>query len=282
MQDGLRHISADTAGGGDQSFPVFFDQFLIDPRVLAVHAFNKTQGSKLDEVLVPNFIFRQQYLVKTLILQVFGEGFRMPVAHHVEFAAHDRFHHRLQDIFSIRIFAHHFGILPGLAHKIKCPEHIAVIGDGQCRHNQLQLKYAIVFDATVERLTNLAMLRSIDKWWGTRYCLGGNSESCVDCSAFTMAIMKDVYSLSLPRTAQEQYNASTRIETEELKEGDLVFFYTSGRRISHVGIYIMNNKFVHAAASQGVSVSDLNDTYWKARYRGAGRIVSAKNDLGTK
>jgi cell wall-associated NlpC family hydrolase len=148
--------------------------------------------------------------------------------------------------------------------------------------DQLQLKYAIVFDATVERLTNLAMLRSIDKWWGTRYCLGGNSESCVDCSAFTMAIMKDVYSLSLPRTAQEQYNASTRIETEELKEGDLVFFYTSGRRISHVGIYIMNNKFVHAAASQGVSVSDLNDTYWKARYRGAGRIVSAKNDLGTK
>lgn len=137
----------------------------------------------------------------------------------------------------------------------------------------LQLKYAIVFDATVEKMTDTIMLRSIDQWWGTRYCLGGNSKNCVDCSAFTKSVLKDVYGVDLPRTAHEQYAATQRIEPEELQEGDLVFFYTSGRRISHVGVYIMNNKFVHASASQGVTVSDLNDPYWKDRYRGAGRII---------
>jgi cell wall-associated NlpC family hydrolase len=146
----------------------------------------------------------------------------------------------------------------------------------------LQLKYAIVFDATVEKLSNTAMLRSIDEWWGTKYCLGGNGKECVDCSAFTKSVLKDVYGVDLPRTAHEQYDATERIEPEELKEGDLVFFYTSGRRISHVGIYVMNNKFVHASVSQGVTVSDLNDPYWKDRYRGAGRIIKAEANSGSK
>lgn len=147
----------------------------------------------------------------------------------------------------------------------------------------LQLKYAIVFDATVEKMNNLAMLQSIEQWWGTKYCLGGSSKNCVDCSAFTQSVLKDVYNIEMPRTAQEQYEATQRIELEELQEGDLVFFYTSGRRISHVGIYIMNNKFVHAAVSQGVSVSDLNDAYWKGRYRGAGRIPKTDStSLGTR
>jgi cell wall-associated NlpC family hydrolase len=147
----------------------------------------------------------------------------------------------------------------------------------------LQLKYAIVFDATVEKMTNSTMLRSIDEWWGTRYCLGGNTKNCVDCSAFTRSVLKDVYGIDMPRTAHEQYDATERIEQDQLQEGDLVFFYTSGRRISHVGIYIMNNKFVHASASQGVTVSDLNDAYWKDRYRGAGRLLKVDGtSVGTK
>lgn len=147
----------------------------------------------------------------------------------------------------------------------------------------LQIKYATVFDAPVNQLTNTQMLQSIEEWWGTKYCLGGNTKNCIDCSAFTRSVLKDVYNIEIPRTAQEQYDVTQRIEPEELQEGDLVFFYTSGRRISHVGVYIMNNKFVHAAVSQGVSVSDLNDSYWKQRYRGAGRIVRpAESSLGSK
>jgi len=137
----------------------------------------------------------------------------------------------------------------------------------------LQLKYAIILDATVEKLTNLPLLQNIDKWWGTKYCMGGSTDKCIDCSAFTQVMLRDVYNTDIPRTAQEQYDQTARIDIEELEEGDLVFFHTSGGDITHVGIYLFNNKFVHAATSNGVSVSDLNDPYWKPRYRGAGRVM---------
>lgn len=137
----------------------------------------------------------------------------------------------------------------------------------------LQIKYAIVLDATIEKLSNMPLLQTIDNWWGTRYCMGGHTQSCIDCSAFTQTVLKDVYNISLPRTAQDQYKASERVELEDLKEGDLVFFHTGGgRSISHVGVYLLNNKFVHAATSKGVMVSDLNENYWRTRYRGAGRV----------
>lgn len=139
--------------------------------------------------------------------------------------------------------------------------------------NMLQLKYATVMDVTVEMLTNIALLEVIDKWWGTKYCMGGSTEDCLDCSSFTQIIMRDVYQQTLPRTAQQQFNVSDKIELEDLREGDLVFFSTGGKDISHVGVYLLNNKFVHAATSGGVMISDLNDTYWQPKYRGAGRAT---------
>lgn len=143
------------------------------------------------------------------------------------------------------------------------------------RADWLQLKYAIVLDATVEKLHNMNLLKIIDEWWGTSYCMGGSTKNCIDCSAFTQLIIQNIYSINLPRTALEQYNYSKHIGTDDLNEGDLVFFNTGGRDVSHVGIYLLNNKFVHAATSGGVMVSDLNDTYWKARYKGAGRVLDA-------
>ncbi|MDE3235582.1 MAG: C40 family peptidase [Bacteroidota bacterium] len=140
----------------------------------------------------------------------------------------------------------------------------------------LQLKYAIILDATVEKLTNLSLLQKMDEWWGTKYCLGGSTKNCIDCSAFTQTILRDVYNVPLPRTAQEQYNMAEKIDDADLKEADLVFFHTGGRRsreISHVGVYIANNKFANASTSGGVTISDLNDPYWKSRYKGAGRVL---------
>jgi lipoprotein Spr len=136
----------------------------------------------------------------------------------------------------------------------------------------LQLKYSLLTDAPVEKLTNLSLWAEIDKWWGTRYCLGGNTDNCIDCSAFTQILMKDVFQVDLPRTAQEQYDAAQKIDLEQMHEGDLVFFNTSGKDISHVGVYLLNNKFVHAATSGGVMISDLTDSYWQPRFRGAGRM----------
>ncbi len=139
-------------------------------------------------------------------------------------------------------------------------------------NEQIQLKYAIMLNVPVEELANTVLLQAIDYWWGTKYCLGGSTENCTDCSAFTQTIIRDVYAITIPRTAQEQYDNSEHIKTSGLKQGDLVFFQSS-RRISHVGVYVANNKFVHASVSNGVMISDLNDAYWKQRYRGAGRVL---------
>ena len=136
----------------------------------------------------------------------------------------------------------------------------------------LQIKYAIMIDMPVEQLNNLPLLQQIDHWWGTRYCLGGNDESCIDCSAFTQTVLRNVYGVEVPRTAREQYDFSTHIDDSDLREGDLVFF-KSGHSITHVGLYIANNRFVNASTSGGVTISDLSDSYWSKKYAGAGRVI---------
>jgi cell wall-associated NlpC family hydrolase len=148
--------------------------------------------------------------------------------------------------------------------------------------SMLQLKYAIATDATVEKLTNIPLLETIDKWWGTKYCMGGFTNECIDCSGFTQIVLRDVYQLSLPRTSQEQFAICEKVELEDLREGDLVFFNTTGNDVSHVGIYLLNNKFVHAATSGGVMISDLNEKYWQPKFRGAGRMSKQEEGKGSK
>ena len=84
-------------------------------------------------------------------------------------------------------------------------------------------------------------------------------------------MMSDVYGFTLPRTAREQFKEGHRVSKTELKQGDLVFFNTTGG-ISHVGIYLQNNKFVHASTSFGVTISDLFDPYYLGRFLGVGRM----------
>jgi cell wall-associated NlpC family hydrolase len=139
--------------------------------------------------------------------------------------------------------------------------------------SQVQIKYASLLDVPAEQLTNTKLLLDIDYWWGTKYCLGGSTEDCTDCSAFTQNLMREVYAINIPRTAREQYDNSEHIEKDELQQGDLVFFQISGHGISHVGVYLANNKFAHASGSSGVTISDLNDAYWKQRYKAAGRVL---------
>ncbi|OJW00496.1 MAG: hypothetical protein BGO52_04855 [Sphingobacteriales bacterium 44-61] len=135
----------------------------------------------------------------------------------------------------------------------------------------IQLKYAVLLDTEVETLENDPLLSHVDEWYGTRYRLGGTTKKGIDCSAFVQAVYLSAFALSLPRTAREQYKASRIISSTELKEGDLVFFNTRGG-VSHVGIYLQNNKFIHASTSQGVTVSDMFDSYYMRRFIGAGRI----------
>ena len=136
--------------------------------------------------------------------------------------------------------------------------------------SSLQFKYALLLDMEVEQIQNLHLFRVIDEWIGTHYKLGGSNKDGIDCSAFMQVIFSTLYGINLPRTAKEQYHLSKRISRTELKEGDLVFFNTTGG-ISHVGMYLQNNKFVHASSS-GVTISDLFDDYWMRKLIGVRRI----------
>jgi lipoprotein Spr len=140
-------------------------------------------------------------------------------------------------------------------------------------YSAVQLKYSPILNVPAEQLVNTKLLLDIDYWWGTKYCMGGSNENCIDCSAFTQNLMHDVYAVNIPRTAQEQYDNTKRVKKNDLEEGDLVFFQTARHGVSHVGLYVANNKFVHASVSNGVTISDLGDEYWKKRYRGAGRAL---------
>jgi len=138
--------------------------------------------------------------------------------------------------------------------------------------SSVQLKYAVLMNTEVESLPNKILLENVDEWYGVRYRTGGNTKTGVDCSGFTVAVYAAVYGIALPRVSREQYRISRKISTTELQEGDLVFFHTRGSGVSHVGVYLGNNKFIHASVSRGVMVNDLFETYYLQRYIGAGRI----------
>lgn len=140
----------------------------------------------------------------------------------------------------------------------------------------LQFKYSLLLDVEVELLKNLNLLRLIEDWYGTRYRYGGSAKSGIDCSALMQVFFASLYGISLPRTAKMQYDASRPISRTELKEGDLLFFNTTGG-VSHVGMYLTNNKFVHASSSNGVTISDMFDSYYASRLIGVGRILEEDN-----
>jgi len=140
----------------------------------------------------------------------------------------------------------------------------------------LQFKYAILENCAVEDLNNPKLLSFMDYWYGAPYRYGGTSRDGIDCSAFAFLLLSSVYGVSsLPRTSKEQYEATRHISRNELREGDLVFFHTlSGKKhrgVTHVGVYLRNNKFVHASLS-GVMISDLSEGYYDRHYVGGGRV----------
>ena len=129
----------------------------------------------------------------------------------------------------------------------------------------------------LERYTNAAqdvILQGL-KLVGVRYRLGGNDEdSGLDCSGFVRLVFKDSIGTSLPRTAREMSEVGQRIDTSQLKPGDLVFFNTMRRTFSHVGIYLGDNHFMHAPRTGAeVRVESMENSYWVQRYNGARRII---------
>jgi len=133
-------------------------------------------------------------------------------------------------------------------------------------------------DIEAESISNVSLFGFIEEWWNTAYRYGGTTKKGIDCSAFTGLLLSTVYFTGVPRTAREQYASSEKINRDEMQEGDLVFFNTRGG-VSHVGVYLANNYFVHASTSRGVTISNLNDNYFGKRFIGAGRPYQKNSEL---
>jgi cell wall-associated NlpC family hydrolase len=128
------------------------------------------------------------------------------------------------------------------------------------------------------------MVMSAMNFIGVRYRRGGNSEyTGFDCSGFTRHVFESSLGLVLPRRADEQANLAglLTIRRDELRPGDLVFFNTLRRTFSHVGIYVGDDKFIHAPRPGGaVRIEDMRESYWSRRFTGARRAeLGAINTL---
>jgi cell wall-associated NlpC family hydrolase len=119
---------------------------------------------------------------------------------------------------------------------------------------------------------------------GSPYRLGGTSpETGVDCSGFVGHVFRQAAGVVLPHDSRAISETAQPLAQDELQPGDLVFFNTLNRAFSHVGIYLGDDRYVHASSSRtgSVMVSNLNDRYWRKRFDGARRVAAPVTDPAT-
>jgi cell wall-associated NlpC family hydrolase len=196
---------------------------------------------------------------------------------------------------SLYTIAHRFGLrLPDLLkvnrlsnpHKLKPGDVIrvpvkggAVARKGTQSASQRQLarrnpsRAAVKLELAGEPAGARRVLAIAHRYMGRPYRYGGSSSRGFDCSGFVLHVYRQV-GVQLPHHSGAQARVGKPVSRQQLQPGDLVFFRTRGSRISHVGIYIGNGKFIHASSARGrVRIDSLDDGYYKRRYAGARRIT---------
>lgn len=114
---------------------------------------------------------------------------------------------------------------------------------------------------------------------GTRYRFGGTTRKGLDCSSFVQHVFREL-DVNLPRTAREQFHIGNPVASGDLQKGDLLFFHTYARFPSHVGIYLGNNRMIHASSrDRRVVISSINTPYYRSRFIGAKRIGKVNPDV---
>lgn len=126
-----------------------------------------------------------------------------------------------------------------------------------------------------------ALYRTVMGWIGTRYQYGGKTKAGIDCSDFTAVLYKRAYDIDLIGGSGDIFKKVLPVEKSALKEGDMVFFKIRKGHISHVGVYLADNKFAHATTKAGVIISDLNEPYY-LRYFYKGGMVSGSSSSDSR
>ena len=132
-------------------------------------------------------------------------------------------------------------------------------------------------DKKDKKQTKVAKPTNLEKyakeWLGAKYVYGAASKKKTDCSGYVMQVYKGFYGIALDHNAQHIYDDGRgySIKRKKLQEGDLVFFGNFWK-ISHVGIYLKGDRFIHASTSKGVVITPMDDNYWASKYKGARRF----------
>ena len=154
---------------------------------------------------------------------------------------------------------------------------------GSCSHRHLPVASPVVGDRQMQAFISSGtgkplithgtkpnqVIRTAEKFRGTPHCMGGTSARCLDCSGLTYVSFL-AHKITLPRSSQDQARYGRIITNRNvLKRGDLVFFtrsYSTSDYITHVGIYLGNNRFIHTSTSLGVTVTPLDNPWWSQRF----------------
>lgn len=162
-----------------------------------------------------------------------------------------------------------------------CSTSKTVIGDNGYKttisnntDNNIDNKIYDKSNKPTKKIKNKEVIKEAKKWLGTKYKYGGHSKKGTDCSGLVMEIYLSVYKIKLPRSSKEQHSFCKEIKKSQLDVGDLVFFATgkSKKTVSHVGLYIGNDEFIHSSSSKGVIISNLEQNYYKRTYHSSGRV----------
>ena len=113
------------------------------------------------------------------------------------------------------------------------------------------------------------------KWDGSPYCYGGTSKNGIDCSSLVQNIYYDAFGVKVPRTTKEQAKIGYKVSRNKTREGDLLLFKT-GYRTRHSGIYLESGNFINTSTKHGVTISNLNNPYWKSKYWQTRRVLPFK------
>ncbi len=133
--------------------------------------------------------------------------------------------------------------------------------------------YSTFLKINIDTMYNPLLYKTAIEWLKTRYQYGGKNSQGIDCSDFSAMLYDRAYGIKISGSSAELCSKTERVKKEDLREGDLVFFKIQKNRVSHVGVYLTNNKFAHATTQAGVIVSDLNEAYYRKYYYTAGRVL---------
>jgi len=142
--------------------------------------------------------------------------------------------------------------------------------------------FSQIMGVALSTTSNVKLFQFVYDWVGTPYHFGGDSRKGIDCSGFTKELYGKVFNLTIKRNSRDIFSMVSPVRKDELQEGDLVFFKIHSRSISHVGIYLGNNKFAHAS-SRGVAINSLDDGYYSRYFYKGGRLLDVfKKQLETE